>query len=104
MAKLHTMLATAAMAVVAGSASAAIIYNPVVTMIGDGTALVGSQGRTTTLQVYANTVPGAPISQLAFNSSASGLRLTNSGSATSEGALSNNPGTSDAAAAGSAYG
>jgi PEP-CTERM motif len=104
MSKMHTMLAAAAMAVVAGSASAAVIYNPVVTMIGDGTAVVGSQSRTTSVQVYANTVPGAPISQLAFNDGASGTRMTNSDSATSEGALSNNPGTADAAAVGAPYG
>ncbi len=104
MTKMHTMLAAAAMAALAGSASAAIIYNPVVTMVGDGTPVVSSQSRTTTLQVYANTVPGAPLSTLAFNSSASGVRLTNSDSATSEGALSNNPGTADAAAVGAAFG
>src|SRR5262249_22145615 len=105
MTKMHTMLAVAALAAIASSASGAIIYNPVVTMIGDGTTIVSGQGRTTTLRVYANTTPSqaAPLSQLAFNSGASGTRLVNSDSATSEGALSNNPGTADAAAAGTAY-
>src|SRR5262245_7329490 len=86
-------------------ASAAIIYNPVVTMVGDGTAVVSGQSRTTTLRIYANTTPAqpAPISELAYNSGASGVRLTNSDSATSEAALSNNPGTADAAAIGAAY-
>lgn len=106
MTKMHTMLAAAAMAAVAGSASAAIIYNPVVTMIGDGTAVVSSQSRTTTIQVYANSIPAqaAPLSQLAFNNTTPGSRLTNSDSATSEGMLSNNPGTADAAAVGAPYG
>lgn len=104
MTKMRIILAQAVMAAVAGSASAAIIYNPVVTMIGDGTTIASGQSRTTTLQVYANTVPGAPLSTLAFNSGSSGVRLTNSDSATSEGALSNNPGTADAAAAGASYG
>jgi PEP-CTERM motif len=104
MSKMHTMLAATAIAAVAASASAAIIYNPVVTMIGDGTAIVTSQSRTTTIQVYANTIPGAPLSQAAFNSGTTGVRLTSSDSATSEGALSNNPGTADAAAAGVPYG
>src|SRR5262245_14776247 len=106
MTTMYTLFAAAAMAAVAGSASAAIIYDPVVRMMGDGSSVVSGQSRTTTLRVYANTVPGqaVPLSQLAFNSGASGVRLTNSDSASSEGALSNNPGTADAAAAGVAFG
>lgn len=102
--RIRSLITAAALAAVASSASAALIYNPVVTMIGDGNAIVSGQSRTTTLQVYANTVPGAPLSSLAYNSGSTGTRLTNSDSATSEGALSNNPGTADAAAAGVAYG
>jgi hypothetical protein len=76
-------------------------------MVGDGTTVVSSQSRTTTLRVYSNTTAAqaSPLSELAFNNNvANGTRLTNSDSATSEGLLSNNPGVADAAAAGTSFG
>jgi len=105
MMRIHRTLAAAIVAAAAASASASVIYNPVVTMIGDGTPVVSGQSRTTAMRVYANSLPAQPLplSELAFNSSSSGVRLTNSDSATSEGGLSNNPGTADAAAVGTVY-
>ena len=102
----RSLLAAVAAASIASPAFAAISYEPVVTMIGDGTAVVSGQGRTTTIQIYQASLPAraAPVSQSVFDSGASGTRLVNSDSATSEGMLSNNPGVADAAAAGTSYG
>ena len=86
------------------SASAGLLYNPVVTVVGDGTT-TGGAGVTTSINVYNNSVAGqaAPISATSYNSGATGTRLVNSFSATSEGSLTNNPGISDAAAKGLSY-
>ncbi len=89
----------------ASSASAGLLFNPVVTVIGDGTNTGSGLGVTTTDSVYLNSVASqaAPLSSAAYNSSAAGTRLVNSFSATSEGSLTNNPGISDAAAQGVSY-
>src|SRR5262245_49123333 len=86
-------------------ASATILYNPVVSQVGDGTAVVSGQGRTTTISIYQNTTPNqlAPASSLAFPSAANSPRLINSDSASSEANLSNNPAISDKAAKGLPY-
>jgi hypothetical protein len=106
----RTLAATAAVglsALCASVASAAILYNPVVTLVGDGTAAdMGGQGKTTTIQIYDNTQPGqaSPISQLAYNSgSGTGNMLINSVTGSTEAELSNNPAISTAAAAGQSY-
>jgi hypothetical protein len=103
--RIHRVLVAAAAASIASQATAAILYEPAVMMVGDGTVTVAGQSRTTTIQIYQANIASqaAPVSQLAFNSGGSGTRLTNSDSAASEGMLSNNPGTADAAAAGTAY-
>src|SRR5690349_9062717 len=92
----------AMLAAIASAAHAAVMYNPVVTMIGDGAVPTSGQGKITTIRVYANTTANqvSPISELAYNSGATGTRLINSATAGSEGMLSNNPAIADAAAAG----
>jgi hypothetical protein len=86
------------------SASAGLLYNPVVSVVGDGTT-TGSAGVTTSISVYNNSVAAqaAPISSTSYNSGATGTRLVNSFSATSEATLTNNPGISDAAAKGLSF-
>ena len=86
-------------------ASAGMLYNPVVTVVGDGTVAASGVGYTTSIYLYDNTVASqaAPISSASYNSGATGTRLVNSGMATSEGSLTNNPGVADAAAQGIAY-
>ncbi len=86
-------------------ASAGMLYNPVVTVVGDGTVAASGVGYTTSIYLYDNTVASqaAPISSASYNSGATGTRLVNSGTATSEGSLTNNPGVADAAAQGIAY-
>jgi len=81
--------------------SAALLYNPVVTQVGDGSTALGTAGATTTIQVYANNVANqpAPLSQLAYGNGV----LVNSGSSITEGELANNPGLADAATAGLPY-
>lgn len=87
------------------SAFAGLLYRPVVTVVGDGTVATSGNGYTTSVYLYSNSVANqaAPLSSTSYNSSASGTRLVNSTSATSEGALSNNPGLSDKAALGQSY-
>lgn len=86
-------------------ASASIIYNPVVTVVGDGNTTASGNGYTDSVYIYNKNVPSqaAPLSSTAYNSSASGTRLVISASATSEGSLTNNPGVADAAAKGLFY-
>jgi hypothetical protein len=90
-----------------GSASAGLLYNPTVTVVGDGTitTVPSGTGVMTSIYIYNNTVAAqaAPISSTSYNSGAGGTRLVNSLTATSEGSLTNNPGISDAAAIGGSY-
>ncbi len=91
--------------VIGNSAIAGLLYQPVVTAIGDGTVATSGNGYTTSVYLYSSNTANqaAPVSSTSYNSSASGTRLVNSTSATSEGALSNNPGVSDKAALGQSY-
>jgi hypothetical protein len=85
------------------SALADLIYDPVVTVVGtQGTALASS-GSMTSIYVYGRNVANqsAPVSSVSYNSTGTGL--INSGTATSEASLTNNPGVSDAAAQGVRY-
>jgi len=75
-------------AVLASIASAA--YTPgnlVVSRIGDGTTALSSAANPVALVEYDTTPGSVPVSTLSLNSGAIGNRLTMSGSATSEGAL-----------------
>lgn len=83
------------------AASAALLYNPVVTQVGNGTNALSTAGATTTVQVYAAGVANqpAPLAQLSYGNGV----LVNSGSSFSEGQLANNPGVADAATAGLPY-
>jgi len=81
------------------NADSTIDYDPVVTVVGDGSALSAGNGYTTSIDVFNNSVAGQ-VSPLA-SQSYSGLITTDS---TAEGALANNPAVADAAAAGTSYG
>jgi hypothetical protein len=98
-------LALAVGLLAAGSASAGLLYNPVVTVVGDGTTTGNGVGVTTSVYIYGSSVAAqaAPISSTSYNSGATATRLVNSLTASSEGSLTNNPGTSDAAAKGLSY-
>lgn len=100
------LMVVGALASLSGAASGAILYSPVVTVVGDGVSTTGSMGFTTTIATYLPSVSGqlAPQGSFAYNSGGSGTRLVNSYSASSEGSLTNNPAVSDAAALGLAYG
>ena len=65
------------------TASAELLYNPVATVIGDGTDPLSSAGFTVSVSVYANSLAGqiSPLSSASYNSGASGTRLVDSGSA-----------------------
>ena len=80
------------------SASAAILYNPVVAQVGDGIKIGSGSGVTTTIETFTNSVANqsAPVASLAYT----GLVNTNS---SVEGMLSNSPSIADAAAAGQAF-
>jgi hypothetical protein len=80
------------------TSQAAIIYNPVVTLVGDGNAIASGAGVTTSIQLFKNSVSAqsAPVASISYN----GLVTTNS---TVEGMLSNSPALADAAAAGLPY-
>jgi hypothetical protein len=84
------------------SARAALLYNPVVTQVGDGVNPITNAGATTTIQIYAAGVANqpTPMSQVAYGNGV----LVNTGNAISEGILANNPGVADAATAGLPYG
>jgi hypothetical protein len=102
MKRFSLMFALAVMSMTAGFAHAGLLYNPVVTVIGDGTN-TGSAGLTTTISLYSNTAAGqaTPVSSVSYlNGAQTGQRLVNSYSATSEGTLANNPALSNAAAQG----
>jgi hypothetical protein len=88
-----------------GAASGAILYSPVVTVVGNGNPTTSGVGYTTSIATYLPNVAAqaGPQGILAFNSSASGSRLVTSASATSESTLTNNPGVSDAAALGLSF-
>jgi hypothetical protein len=90
---------------VANVATATLLYNPVVTVVGDGTTTASGNGYNTSIYLYHNSLPAqlAPISSATYNSGATGTRLVNSASASSEGSLTNNPGISDNAALGLSY-
>lgn len=61
-----------------------------VSVVGDGTTAIGSGATQTSVRSYDKTTTGQTGNfVVAFNSSGSGVRLTNSGSATSEGHLLN---------------
>ncbi|MGD0463525.1 MAG: PEP-CTERM sorting domain-containing protein [Tepidisphaeraceae bacterium] len=83
------------------AAPGALLYNPVVTQVGDGTTPLTTAGAPTTIQVYANGLASqpAPLAQLAYANGA----LVNAGSSFTEGQLANNPGVADAATAGLPY-
>jgi hypothetical protein len=89
-------------ALLSSAAHAALLYNPVVTEVGNGATPLTNAGAPTTIQVYANGVAGqvAPLAQATY---ANGL-LINTGNSVSEGELANNPGVADAATAGLSYG
>jgi hypothetical protein len=91
--------ATGAAGLVSRDASGGILYDPVVTVVGDGVnAASGSAGNTATISVYNNTVPNqpAPVASQAYT----GLVNTDS---SVEGDLQNNGAVADAAAAGLPY-
>ncbi|MES1213334.1 MAG: PEP-CTERM sorting domain-containing protein, partial [Singulisphaera sp.] len=98
-------IALALLPCLASGASAGLLYSPVVTVVGDGTVSTSGTGYTTSVSLYDNSVANqaSPVSSASYNSGASGLRLVNSVSATSEASLTNNPGLADAAAKGLAY-
>ncbi len=83
------------------SSRAALLYNPVVTQVGDGATALSTAGATTTIQVYAAGVASqpVPVAQAAYANGG----LVNAGSSISEGELANNPGVADAATAGLPY-
>lgn len=91
-----TWLAVAAAALFSPAIPAQFISNfpadPIVAMIGDGSTIVNSQGRTVTLRHYLNSVANqaVPVSFATFNSSSDPTnRMVASISATSEGNLTN---------------
>ena len=94
----------AALVIVLGarSASAQLYYDPVVTLIGTPSAPVSGTGYTTSLALYLNSVANQASAQslVSYNSGATGTRLVNSTTATSEGALSNSPTIANNAALG----
>src|SRR6185295_19414461 len=83
------LVVAAALGALAGTAAAGpyTAGNLVVVSIGDGAAALSSAAAPVTLQEW-NFGTSAFINPLALNSGATGTRLTLSGSATSEGALS----------------
>ena len=111
------LIAAAAAAAVAGitskSEAQAIYYRPVVTLFGDGSAVLSTTASLTTIQLYnyapsSQTGAGAtdqssPIAASAYVSDGSANSLVNAGNSTTEGDLENNPGLDDAATAGLAY-
>jgi hypothetical protein len=98
------MLATCCAAKV--SMAGTLLYDPVVTVVGNGATGPGGSSFPTSVYLYSNSVAAqaAPVSSASYPSSSSGTRLTNSANATSEGSLSNNPKLADDAALGIAYG
>src|SRR6185295_11339744 len=84
----HLACVALALAVGSGAAYAGPFTagNIVVSQIGDGTAALGSGATAVTLKEWSFS-GSAFINPLTLNSGASGTRLTTSGSATSEGAL-----------------
>jgi hypothetical protein len=101
---IYTPFVAAVLVVITGfttAASAALIYNPVVTQVGDGTTALSTAGATTTIQIYDNSIANqpAPLSQVSYGNGV----LVNSGSSITEGQLANNPGVADAATAGLPY-
>ncbi len=91
----------------ATTADGALVYDPVVTVVGDGSgALATDTGYITSIYIYADSVASqaSPVSSTAFLNGGNSPRLVTSGSATSEGSLTNNPGVADAAAKGAPYG
>lgn len=109
MKKLVRMMAAAALGLTAWQAAPAVaapLFNPVVTVVGDGKiTLSGGVGVTTSVYLYNNSVASqaSPLSSASYNSGVTGTRLINSGSASSEGSLTNNPGVANAAAQGKVY-
>lgn len=89
----------------AGTASAQLLYHPVVTLIGNGTTTASGTSQVVTIATYSQSTPSqlAPVSSAVYNNGATGQRLVNSLSATSEGSLTNNPGLSNAAALGLSF-
>lgn len=87
------------------TAAASLLYDPIVTVIGNGTAPISGTGYTTSIQLFKHSLPAQPLptSSVAHNSGGSGLRLVTSASATSEGSLTNNPALADFAAKGLLY-
>ena len=84
------------------SASAGLLYNPVVTVVGDGTT-TGGAGVTTSINVYNNSVAGQPRRSVRRRITAAlpALGLVNSSSRNLPRIpKTNNPGISDAAAKG----
>src|SRR5262249_21736905 len=75
-----------------------ILYNPVVTIVGDGNAIPAGTGVTTTIELFQSSQANqsSPVASLSYTG------LVNSNSSV-EGALSNNPALADAAAAGQTY-
>lgn len=87
------------------TAAASLLYDPIVTVVGNGTTPASGTGYTTAIHLYKHSTAAqvAPTSSVAYNSGVSGLRLVNSASATSEGSLTNNPALADFAAKGLPY-
>ncbi len=87
------------------TAAASLLYDPIVTVVGSGAAPVSGTGYTTAIHLYKHSVTGqaAPTSSVAYNDGALGSRLVTSGTATSEGSLTNNPALADLAAKGLPY-
>jgi hypothetical protein len=88
-------------------ADAAVIYSPVVTQVGDGMNALTTAGTTTTIQVWRPNVANqvAPVAQSPYLSGASTVSsdLVNTGNASTEGNLTNNPALTAAAIAGQQY-
>ncbi len=78
--------------------SAAVLFNPVVSQVGDGNTIGSGVGVTTSLAIYQNSVANqaSPVTSMNY----SGLVNTNS---TVEGQISNSPSLADAAAKGQAF-
>ena len=96
-------LACVAIAYSPRTASAELLYNPVVSVVGDGTNAISSAGFSVSVELFNNSVAGGPVSTATYASGATSPRLVDSGSATSDAMLTNNPGVANGAAQGVRY-
>ena len=88
------------------SASATLLYDPVVTVIGNGTTTLSSASFPVSIDLFDNSVTAqaSPVSSATYNNTgAAGTRLVDSGSASPDGMIANNPSLVNAAAQGLSY-